>query len=122
MIQVQTRLNVADNSGAKDVMCIKVLGGSKRRYASIGDVIVVSVKKAIPQGKVKAGEVLKAVIVRTKQAIKRPDGSLISFDSNAAVLLSKQNEPIGTRIFGPVTRELRSCGQMRIVSLAPEVL
>jgi large subunit ribosomal protein L14 len=122
MIQVQTRLNVADNSGAKDVMCIKVLGGSKRRYASIGDVIVVSVKKAIPQGKVKAGEVLKAVIVRTKQPIRRPDGSLISFDSNAAVLLSKQNEPIGTRIFGPVTRELRTCGQMRIVSLAPEVL
>ncbi|MDR1597874.1 MAG: 50S ribosomal protein L14 [Holosporales bacterium] len=122
MIQVQTRLSVADNSGAKDVMCIKVLGGSKRRYASVGDVIVVSVKKAIPQGKVKAGEVLKAVIVRTKQAIRRPDGSFISFDSNAAVLLSKQNEPIGTRIFGPVTRELRACGQMKIISLAPEVL
>jgi large subunit ribosomal protein L14 len=122
MIQVQTRLSVADNSGAKDVMCIKVLGGSKRRYASVGDVIVVSVKKAIPQGKVKAGEVLKAVIVRTKQAIRRPDGSFIAFDSNAAVLLSKQNEPIGTRIFGPVTRELRGCGQMKIISLAPEVL
>lgn len=122
MIQVETRLEVADNSGAKEVMCIKVLGGSKRRYASIGDIIVVSVKNAIPRGKVKAGEVMKAVIVRTKQPIKRSDGSLIAFDSNAAVLLTKQNEPIGTRIFGPVTRELRSCGQMKIISLAPEVL
>lgn len=122
MIQVQTRLDVADNSGAKEVMCIKVLGGSKRRYASVGDIIVVSVKDAIPRGKVKAGEVLKAVVVRTKQPIKRADGSLIEFDSNAAVLLSKQNEPIGTRIFGPVTRELRACGQMKIISLAPEVL
>jgi large subunit ribosomal protein L14 len=122
MIQVETRLNVADNSGAKKIMCIKVLGGSKRRYASVGDVIVVSVKEAIPGGKVKEGEVLNAVIVRTKQPIKRQDGSLIGFDSNAAVLLTKQGEPIGTRIFGPVTRELRACGQMKIVSLAPEVL
>ncbi|MDR3285304.1 MAG: 50S ribosomal protein L14 [Holosporales bacterium] len=122
MIQVETRLEVADNSGAKEIMCIKVLGGSKRRYASVGDVIVISVKKAIPNGKVKEGEVLKAVIVRTKQPLKRSDGSLISFDSNAAVLLTKQGEPIGTRIFGPVTRELRACGQMKILSLAPEVL
>lgn len=122
MIQVETRLEVADNSGAKEVMCIKVLGGSKRRYASIGDIIVVSVKDAIPRGKVKEGEVMHAVIVRTKHPIKRADGSLISFDSNAAVLLTKQNEPIGTRIFGPVTRELRNCGQMKIISLAPEVL
>ncbi|GHS91220.1 50S ribosomal protein L14 [Alphaproteobacteria bacterium] len=122
MIQVQTCLDVADNSGAKEIMCIKVLGGSKRRYASIGDIIVVSVKDAIPRGKVKMGEVLRAVIVRTKQPIKRSDGSLIAFDSNAAVLLTKQNEPIGTRIFGPVTRELRACGQMKIVSLAPEVI
>lgn len=122
MIQVQTRLDVADNSGAKEVMCIKVLGGSKRRYASVGDVIVISVKEAIPGGKVKEGEVLKAIIVRTKQPIKRPDGSLIAFDSNAAVLLTKQGEPIGTRIFGPVTRELRNSGQMKIVSLAPEVI
>jgi large subunit ribosomal protein L14 len=122
MIQVETRLEVADNSGAKEVMCIKVLGGSKRRYASVGDVIVVSVKEAIPGGKVKAGEVLRAVIVRTKQPLKRADGSLIAFDSNAAVLLTKQGEPIGTRIFGPVTRELRGCGQMKIISLAPEVL
>ncbi|MDR0632664.1 MAG: 50S ribosomal protein L14 [Holosporales bacterium] len=122
MIQVETRLNVADNSGAKEIMCIKVLGGSKRRYASVGDVIVVTVKEAIPGGKVKAGEVLRAVIVRTKQPLKRADGSLIAFDSNAAVLLTKQGEPIGTRIFGPVTRELRACGQMKIISLAPEVL
>jgi large subunit ribosomal protein L14 len=122
MIQVQTRLEVADNSGAKEIMCIKVLGGSKRRYASVGDIIVVSVKDAIPRGKVKPGEVLRALIVRTKQPIKREDGSLIFFDSNAAVLLTRQNEPIGTRIFGPVTRELRACGQMKILSLAPEVL
>lgn len=122
MIQVQTRLDVADNSGAREIMCIKVLGGSKRRYASVGDIIVISVKEAIPGGKVKEGEVLKAVIVRTKQPIKRADGSLIAFDSNAAVLLTKQGEPIGTRIFGPVTRELRNSGQMKIVSLAPEVL
>lgn len=122
MIQVQTCLDVADNSGAKRIMCIKVLGGSKRRYASVGDIIVVSVKDAIPRGKVKSGEVLKAVIVRTKQPLKREDGSLIAFDSNAAVLLTKQNEPIGTRIFGPVTRELRMCGQTKIMSLAPEVL
>lgn len=122
MIQVETRLEVADNSGAKEVMCIKVLGGSKRRYASVGDVIVVSVKHAIPNGKVKQGEVLRAVIVRTKQPLKRADGSLIAFGSNAAVLLTKQGEPIGTRIFGPVTRELRACGQMKIISLAPEVL
>ncbi|MDR0625226.1 MAG: 50S ribosomal protein L14 [Holosporales bacterium] len=122
MIQVGTRLEVADNSGAKQVMCIKVLGGSKRRYASVGDVIVISVKEAIPSGKVKQGEVLRAIVVRTKQAIKRSDGSLIAFDSNAAVLLTKQGEPIGSRIFGLVPRELRNCGQMKIVSLAPEVL
>lgn len=122
MIQVQTCLDVADNSGAKKVMCIKVLGGSKRRYASVGDIIVVSVKDAIPRGKVKPGEVLKAVIVRTKQPLKRADGSMIAFDANAAVLLTKQNEPIGTRIFGPVTRELRACNQTKIMSLAPEVL
>jgi large subunit ribosomal protein L14 len=122
MIQVQTRLAVADNSGAKELMCIKVLGGSKRRYAFVGDVIVVSVKEALPNGKIVAGEVSKAVIVRTKHPIRRADGSLISFDSNAAVLLNKQNEPIGTRVFGPVLRELRACGQMKIVSLAPEVL
>lgn len=122
MIQVESRLQVADNSGAKEVLCIKVLGGSKRRYASVGDVIVVTVKSAIPRGKVKQGEVMRAVIVRTKQPIKRADGSLIGFDSNAAVLLTKQNEPVGSRIFGPVTRELRACGQMKIISLAPEVL
>jgi large subunit ribosomal protein L14 len=122
MIQVGTRLDVADNSGARKIMCIKVLGGSKRRYASVGDVIVISVKEAIPGGKVKSGEVLRAVIVRTKQPIKRSDGSLIGFDSNAAVLLTKQGEPIGSRIFGLIPRELRGCGQMKIVSLAPEVL
>ena len=122
MIQVETRLDVADNSGAKEVMCIKVLGGSKRRYASVGDVIVVSIKDAMPRGKVKKGDVHRAVIVRTKQAVKRVDGSLIAFDQNAAVLINKQGEPIGSRIFGPVTRELRSSGYMKIISLAPEVL
>lgn len=122
MIQQQSNLEVADNSGARRVMCIKVLGGSKRKFASVGDVIVVSVKEAIPRGKVKKGEVHRAVIVRTKRDIRRPDGSTIRFDKNAAVLLTKQNEPIGTRIFGPVTRELRAKQFMKIVSLAPEVL
>jgi large subunit ribosomal protein L14 len=122
MIQQQSNLEVADNSGARRVMCIKVLGGSMRKTASVGDVIVVSVKEAIPRGKVKKGEVHRAVIVRTKRDIHRPDGSTIRFDKNAAVLLTKQNEPIGTRIFGPVTRELRSKSFMKIVSLAPEVL
>jgi large subunit ribosomal protein L14 len=122
MIQMQTVLDVADNSGAKKVMCIKVLGGSKRRYASIGDVIVVSVKEAIPNAKVKKGEVTRAVIVRTAKEIVRPDGSYIRFDDNSAVLLNKDNEPIGTRIFGPVARELRAKKFMKIISLAPEVL
>ena len=122
MIQTESRLNVADNSGAKEVMCIKVLGGAGRRYASVGDVIVVSIKDAIPGGKVKKGDVHQAVVVRTRQPVKRADGSVISFDTNAAVLITKQREPIGTRIFGPVTRELRSGGYMKIVSLAPEVL
>jgi len=122
MIQQQSNLEVADNSGARRVMCIKVLGGSQRRYASVGDVIVVSIKEAIPRGKVKKGEVHRAVIVRTKRDIHRPDGSTIRFDKNAAVLITKQNEPIGTRIFGPVTRELRAKQFMKIVSLAPEVL
>ena len=122
MIQMQSNLDVADNSGACRVMCIKVLGGSKRKYATIGDTIVVSVKEAIPRGRVKKGEVLKAVIVRTAKGVRRPDGSLIRFDSNAAVLVNNQNEPIGTRIFGPVTRELRSKNHMKIISLAPEVL
>jgi len=122
MIQVETRLDVADNSGAKEVLCIKVLGGSKRRYASVGDIIVVSIKDAMPRGKVKKGDVHRAVIVRTSQAIKRPDGTLIHFDKNAVVLINKQGEPIGSRIFGPVTRELRSAGYMKIISLAPEVL
>ena len=122
MIQVQTELFVADNTGAKKIECIKVLGGSKRRYASIGDIIVVSVKEAIPRGKVKRGSVHKAVIVRTKQAIFRNDGSTVKFDTNAAVLTDEKGEPLGTRIFGPVTRELRSKGQMKIISLAPEVL
>lgn len=122
MIQVESRLQVADNSGAKEVLCIKVLGGSKRRYASVGDIIVVSIKDAIPRGKVKKGTVHRAVIVRTKQAIKRVDGSEISFDGNAAVIINKQNEPVGTRIFGPVLRELRGQGFMKIISLAPEVL
>jgi large subunit ribosomal protein L14 len=122
MIQTESRLQVADNSGARSVQCIKVLGGSKRRTASVGDIIVVSVKEAIPRGKVKKGEVLRAVIVRTAKAISRADGSAIRFDGNAAVLVDKKGDPIGTRIFGPVTRELRSRGYMKIVSLAPEVL
>jgi len=122
MIQTETVLQVADNSGARRVKCIKVLGGSKRRYASVGDVIVVAVKEAMPNGKVKKGEVQRAVVVRTAKEFRRADGSSIRFDENAAVLLSKQNEPLGTRIFGPVTRELRSKGYMKIVSLAPEVL
>ncbi|MBL4759328.1 MAG: 50S ribosomal protein L14 [Mariprofundaceae bacterium] len=122
MIQTETVLQVADNSGAKRVKCIKVLGGSKRRYASVGDVIVVAVKEAMPNGKVKKGEVQRAVVVRTAKEFRRADGSSIRFDENAAVLLSKQNEPLGTRIFGPVTRELRNKGYMKIVSLAPEVL
>jgi len=122
MIQNETVLQVADNSGAKRVKCIKVLGGSKRRYARVGDVIVVAVKEAMPGGKVKKGEVQRAVVVRTAKEFRRTDGSSIRFDENAAVLLSKQNEPLGTRIFGPVTRELRAKGYMKIVSLAPEVL
>jgi large subunit ribosomal protein L14 len=122
MIQMQSNLEVADNSGAKRVQCIKVLGGSHRNSASVGDVIVVSVKDAIPRGKVKKGEVHRAVIVRTKSAVKRSDGTTIRFDTNAAVLLNKQNEPIGTRIFGPVVRELRGKQFMKIISLAPEVL
>jgi large subunit ribosomal protein L14 len=122
MIQMQTNLDVADNSGARRVMCIKVLGGSKRRYASIGDVIVVSVKDAIPRGRVKKGDVHRAVVVRTAFATRRADGSVIRFDGNAAVLINKQGEPIGTRIFGPVTRELRGKKFMKIISLAPEVL
>ena len=122
MIQAQTYLDIADNSGARRVMCIKVLGGSKRRYASVGDVIKVTVKEAIPRGRVKKGQVLDAVVVRTKKGVRRADGSLIKFDGNAAVLLNAQKKPIGTRIFGPVTRELRNDNFMRIVSLAPEVL
>ncbi len=122
MVQMQTILDVADNSGAKKVMCIKVLGGSKRKYASVGDVIVVSVKEAIPQAKVKKGEVARAVIVRTAREVKRPDGSYIRFDANSAVLINKDNEPVGTRIFGPVARELREKAFMKIISLAPEVL
>ena len=121
MIQTESRLKVADNSGAKEVMCIKVLGGSHRRYAGIGDVIKVSVKEAIPRGKVKKGEVLNAVVVRTRKGVRRDDGSLIRFDGNAAVLLNAQLQPIGTRIFGPITRELRK-QFMKIISLAPEVL
>ena len=122
MIQMQSTLSAADNSGAKELMCIKVLGGSKRRYAAIGDVIKVTVKDAIPRGKVKKGEVYNAVVVRTAKGVRRPDGSLIRFDGNAAVLLNNKLEPIGTRIFGPVTRELRSEKFTKIVSLAPEVL
>ncbi len=122
MIQMQTCLNVADNSGARQVMCIKVLGGSHRRYANIGDVIKVSIKDAIPRGRVKKGEVYNAVVVRTRKGIRRSDGSVIRFDSNAAVILNNQHQPIGTRIFGPVTRELRSEKFMKIISLAPEVL
>jgi len=122
MIQTETKLKVADNSGAKIVYCIKVLGGSRRRYATIGDIIKVSVKEAIPNGKVKKGDVLKAVIVRTKKEIRRNDGSFIRFDDNSAVLINPNGEPIGTRIFGPVARELRAKGYMKIISLAPEVL
>ena len=122
MIQMQSNLDVADNSGARRVMCIKVLGGSKRRYATIGDIIVVSVKEAIPRGRVKKGEVMKAVVVRVSKDIKRPDGSTIRFDRNAAVLINAQKEPVGTRIFGPVPRELRAKNHMKIISLAPEVL
>jgi len=122
MIQMQTVLDVADNTGARAVMCIKVLGGSKRRYASIGDIIKVSIKDAAPRGRVKKGEVYNAVVVRTAKGVRRADGSLIRFDSNAAVLLTPKMEPIGTRIFGPVTRELRNERFMKIVSLAPEVI
>jgi large subunit ribosomal protein L14 len=122
MIQVQTELTVADNTGAKRVECIKVLGGSKRRYASIGDLIVITVKDAIPNGKVKKGTVHKAVVVRTRKAIYRNDGSSVKFDNNAVVITDEKGEPMGTRIFGPVTRELRSKGQTKIISLAPEVL
>ncbi len=122
MIQMKSHLFVADNSGARKIQCIKVLGGSKRRFASIGDIVVVSIKDAIPRGKVKKGEVFKAVIVRTKKDFSRPDGTSIRFDKNAAVLLDKQEEPIATRIFGPVTRELRTKKFMKIISLAPEVL
>lgn len=122
MIQMQTTLGVADNSGAKQVQCIKVLGGSHRRYAGIGDIIKVSIKDAIPRGKVKKGDIYNAVVVRTAKGIRRPDGSLIRFDGNAAVLLNNKLEPIGTRVFGPVTRELRGDRFMKIISLAPEVL
>lgn len=122
MIQMQTNLDVADNSGAKKVMCIKVLGGSHRRYAAIGDIIKVSIKDAIPRGRVKKGEVYNALVVRTKKGVRRADGSLIRFDGNAAVILNSQLQPLGTRIFGPVTRELRSEKFMKIISLAPEVL
>jgi large subunit ribosomal protein L14 len=122
MIQMQTNLDVADNSGARRVQCIKVLGGSKRKYASVGDIIVVSVKEAIPRGRVKKGDVRKAVVVRTAKEVRRDDGTAIRFDSNAAVLIGNNNEPIGTRIFGPVVRELRGRNFMKIISLAPEVL
>jgi large subunit ribosomal protein L14 len=122
MIQMQTNLDVADNSGARRVQCIKVLGGSMRRFATIGDIIIVSVKEAIPRGRVKKGQVMKAVVVRTAKGVRRPDGSLIRFDRNAAVLINNAKEPIGTRIFGPVPRELRAKQHMKIISLAPEVL
>ncbi|SHE21266.1 50S ribosomal protein L14 [methanotrophic endosymbiont of Bathymodiolus puteoserpentis (Logatchev)] len=122
MIQMQTNLDVADNSGAKKVMCIKVLGGSHRRYAAIGDIIKVSIKDAIPRGRVKKGEVYNALVVRTKKGVRRSDGSLIRFDGNAAVILNANHQPLGTRIFGPVTRELRNEKFMKIISLAPEVL
>lgn len=122
MIQMQSVLDVADNSGARRVQCIKVLGGSRRRYAQIGDIIKVSIKEAIPRGKVKKGDVYNAVVVRTRKGVRRPDGSLIRFDGNAAVLLNNQYQPIGTRIFGPVTRELRTENFMKIISLAPEVI
>lgn len=122
MIQMETNLDVADNSGARRVQCIKVLGGSKRKYATVGDTIVVAVQEAIPKGRVKKGQVMKAVVVRVAKGVRRPDGSLIRFDRNAAVLINNQGEPVGTRIFGPVTRELRAKNHMKIVSLAPEVL
>ena len=122
MIQAETVLSVADNSGARKVLCIKVLGGSRKRYAQIGDVIKVTVKDAIPRGKVKKGEVYNALVVRTKHGVRRPDGSLIRFDGNAAVLLDNKREPIGTRVFGPVTRELRAINYLKIISLAPEVI
>ena len=122
MIQMQTMLNVADNSGARKVQCIKVLGGSKRRYADIGDIIKITIKEAMPNSRVKKGDVFNAVVVRTRKGVRRTDGSLIRFDRNAAVLLNNQNQPIGTRIFGPVTRELRTERFMKIISLAPEVL
>ena len=122
MIQAETNLSIADNSGARRVQCIKVLGGSKRKYASVGDVIVVTIKEAIPRGRVKKGEIMKAVVVRTAKEIRRPDGTSIRFDRNAAVLIDPTGEPIGTRIFGPVTRELRAKQYMKIISLAPEVL
>ena len=122
MIQQETNLDVADNSGARRVQCIKVLGGSKRRYASVGDIIVVSVKEAIPRGRVKKGSVMKAIVVRTAKDIRRADGSVIRFDKNAAVLINAQGEPVGTRIFGPVPRELRAKNQMKIISLSPDVL
>jgi large subunit ribosomal protein L14 len=122
MIQTQTQLDVADNSGAKKVFCIRVLGGTRRRYARVGDIIVVSVKEAIPNAKVKKGDVMKAVVVRTRKEISRPDGSYIKFDDNSAVLINQQREPVGTRIFGPVARELRAKNFMKIISLAPEVL
>lgn len=122
MIQTQTQLDVADNSGAKKVFCIRVLGGTRRRYARVGDIIVVSVKEAIPNAKVKKGDVMKAVVVRTKKEISRQDGTYIKFDDNSAVLINQQREPVGTRIFGPVARELRAKNFMKIISLAPEVL
>ena len=122
MVQTTTTLDVADNSGAKKIMCIRVLGGTKRKYASLGDIIIVSIKEAIPNAKVKKGEVARAVIVRTKKEVARPDGSYIRFDANSAVLVDKDNEPVGTRIFGPVARELRAKRFMKIISLAPEVL
>lgn len=122
MIQMQTRLNVADNSGAKELMCIKVIGGSKRRFASVGDIIIVSIKEALPNSKVKKGDVAKAVVVRTVHKVRRPDGSYIRFDDNSAVLINASKEPVGTRIFGPVARELRAKQFVKIVSLAPEVL
>jgi large subunit ribosomal protein L14 len=122
MIQTQTQLEVADNSGAKKLFCIRVLGGTRRRYARVGDIIVVSVKEAIPNAKVKKGDVMKAVVVRTKKEISRPDGTYIKFDDNSAVLINQQREPVGTRIFGPVARELRAKNFMKIISLAPEVL
>ncbi len=122
MIQTQTRLSVADNSGAKEIMCIRVLGGTRKRYARIGDVIIASVKDAIPNSKVKKGDVVRAVVVRTRKEMRRPDGTYIKFDDNSAVLINQQNEPIGTRIFGPVARELRAKNFMKIISLAPEVV